>query len=643
MAGINVTIGGAATIGSSCTVTVTEQYGSYDTYTLEYLNTSGTYVTIASNKKLTSPTTTWTPPTALCANATADSELVWITFRVSLFAASGGGATSQTARDTAKLPASALPTVSSVTTSDTNGYLAKYGGYVQGKSQLQTVVNGSGIYSSTIQGYSTTFDSTTKTTKTSTFTPNIAGTRTISAKVTDSRGRTSNAKTSNITVLAYAAPKVTSLQADRCDSEGNADSSGAYIKVVVNGSVSSLNSKNTKTERFRYKTSTSSTWSSWQTSGTIFAANVDYAYDIQAQVVDDFATTSQTTQVPGTFVLVDYGGMTGVEGTGLAFGGAATKANTFLNYLDLEAHGEVKVIDSNRGYADIVLGTNNYKNSFIRAYDNGTIYGHDMLIQSGAGMIIGAGEYPTNRYALGNIKDTENMYLGADGNVFVETNANTVGNRSTFQFGNNSFLLKTPLFDMSKADNGVSATVYPSTVEIQDSGGRRMLRMEGIVNPTGSVGSAWYLRNFDTSGAQVAQKGIRLFLSKAGALTYQFDDVANARSALGFSVSSTAPATTNSTGFELSGMTARKYGQIVQMLFQVKTTNALTANTNYTVANITPAGYRPAIEAEVIPRAAGSLFRGYIQTGGNITIRPNVAIAAGSTVYCWAMYIAATF
>lgn len=338
------------------------------------------------------------------------------------------------------VPSSVVPTAT-VATSDTTGYLTKYGGYVKGKSKLQVKVAGTGIQGSTISSYQATYDGTSLTGATTTFTPNVAGSRTVTGQVTDTRGRVGT-KTATITVLDYANPTISNLQADRCDSEGNADTSGAYIKVVVNGSVSSLNSKNTKTERFRYKTSTSSTWSSWQTSGTIFAANVDYAYDIQAQVVDDFATTSQTTQVPGTFVLVDYGGMTGVEGTGLAFGGAATKANTFLNYLDLEAHGEVKVIDSNRGYADIVLGTNNYKNSFIRAYDNGTTYGHEMLIQSGAGMIIGAGEYPTNRYGLGDIKDQERLYLGSDNQVFIETNANTIANRKTFTFTNaGDFLL----------------------------------------------------------------------------------------------------------------------------------------------------------------------------------------------------------
>ena len=63
---------------------------------------------------------------------------------------------------------------------------------------------------------------------------------------------------------------------------------------------------------------------------------------------------------------------------------------------------------------------------------NGTV----VRLQGGGLMLVGGGEYPNNRYNLADLTDgTENLYLGADGTVYVETNANTIANRKTFTFG----------------------------------------------------------------------------------------------------------------------------------------------------------------------------------------------------------------
>jgi hypothetical protein len=59
-------------------------------------------------------------------------------------------------------------------------------------------------------------------------------------------------------------------------------------------------------------------------------------------------------------------------------------------------------------------------------------------------MIIGGGEYPSNFYAATKSNETtypdywsdtgEHMYVGADNNVIIHTNANTIGNRKAFVF-----------------------------------------------------------------------------------------------------------------------------------------------------------------------------------------------------------------
>lgn len=87
--------------------------------------------------------------------------------------------------------------------------------------------------------------------------------------------------------------------------------------------------------------------------------------------------------------------------------------------------------------------------------------------------------------------------------------------------------------DASKADNNLSTTLWPTISSINDSEDRIMARFESMIEPNGNIGAQMYCRNYNTSGEQVAQKGIRLTMNKAGNLTYGIDDAANFRSAIG--------------------------------------------------------------------------------------------------------------
>ena len=88
-------------------------------------------------------------------------------------------------------------------------------------------------------------------------------------------------------------------------------------------------------------------------------------------------------------------------------------------------------------------------------------------------------------------------------------------------------------FDLSKSNNGVASTQYPTTFCIEDSAGRIATRIEGAVSSNGNMASYWYVRNYNTSGTQVAQKGIQMTMNKSGTLTYTVSDPANFRSAIG--------------------------------------------------------------------------------------------------------------
>ena len=93
--------------------------------------------------------------------------------------------------------------------------------------------------------------------------------------------------------------------------------------------------------------------------------------------------------------------------------------------------------------------------------------------------------------------------------------------------------------DATLADNGVSSKIYPTTFNILDKNQRILNRLETILEDEGVITSYWYVRNYDTNGNQVAQKGISMSVNKAGSLSYKVDDATNFRSALGLGAAST--------------------------------------------------------------------------------------------------------
>lgn len=87
-----------------------------------------------------------------------------------------------------------------------------------------------------------------------------------------------------------------------------------------------------------------------------------------------------------------------------------------------------------------------------------------------------------------------------------------------------SLYLKNTNVDASQTNNGVSSIQYPTSFHILDNEDRTLARMEAVINPNGNIGSYWYVRNYNTSGGQVAQKGIAMHMNKSGALSYSVSD-----------------------------------------------------------------------------------------------------------------------
>lgn len=313
---------GNGTLGTAQTLTVTRQSTSF-THTITYTcgSATGTICSKSSNTSIS-----FTPPITL-ANQNTVGTSVSITYTITTY----NGSTSvgsNTYTKSCSIPASVKPSCS-ITVSDPTGYLTTYGSYIKGLSKISVSVSTTTSYGSAIASYKTTANGSTYTS--SSFTTGViasTGTLTISATVTDKRGRTSDVVSKSITAINYSKPNVSKLTVSRCNSDGSANQQGAYVKVTFSASVTSLNSKNGATYAIQYKKTSVSSYGSAVTlssytnnysvsNGTyIFAAETDASYDVKINAKDNFSTSSRTTSVSTAFTLLHFS----AGGTGLAIG-----------------------------------------------------------------------------------------------------------------------------------------------------------------------------------------------------------------------------------------------------------------------------------------------------------------------------------
>lgn len=421
------------TLETAQTLTITEADSSF-THRLVYsCGDSSGYILGSSSSQSTSNSVSWTPPLSLAANNTTGTS-VSIRFRLYTYTSGGTLIGDNLYTKIFTIPASVKPSVS-FTVADSTGYLSTYGGYVQSKSKFQIAVTASGSQGSTISAYKTTADGKTYTdAKVTTAVIANSGTLSISVTVTDSRGRTATANKS-VTVLAYAAPKITALSAYRSDSSGNSSSSGAYLTVKFSTAITSLGSKNTATYAVKYKkasapTYTTVTASSYTgnyavTNGVyVFAAETASSYDIQLVATDAFGSVPRTVAGPSVKKLISIGKSL----FGLAFGKACELANTLdiaLNVLlrnNLTMKNDVSIQSENASGAnrtlmtldasnDLAIGYSGYSNSEGRS----VLYGNDVVIRT-----------------QNNVNINKNLLVGGTN---ITTALNNRVQKVSFQFG----------------------------------------------------------------------------------------------------------------------------------------------------------------------------------------------------------------
>lgn len=227
---------------------------------------------------------------------------------------------------TVTVPASVVPTISSVAVADTTTHLATFGNMVQSKSKPKFTITAAGALGSTITAYKTVFEGKTLSGATPTAGV-ITGSGSVSAKitVTDSRGRTAST-TKTWTVVAYTAPKIISFQGFRCLADGTENYEGTHLSAAINFSISQVNGKNTAAYTLEYKLQSATTWTNL-TSGAVYALNdtivsasgifgVDNSFDVRLSVTDSFGTVRSTFEIPTAFTLLDFN----ASGRALAFG-----------------------------------------------------------------------------------------------------------------------------------------------------------------------------------------------------------------------------------------------------------------------------------------------------------------------------------
>lgn len=312
------------------------------THTVRYAfgNLTGTCIDAETGKAATAVTTgfRWTIPASfmeLLPTVTSGSGTIYVdTYNGSTFVGT------KYCGFTATVPASVKPSAS-IQVLDNTGINDIYGNLVKGLSKLYVKTTGAQAYKSPIKSYAVNANGVRYTAaEIVTGVLTKAGTTTVSATVTDGRGRTSAAASASFTVLDYTTPTVTKLSVVRCNEDGTANKRGAFCKVTFSAVITSLNSKNTAIYYLRYKKTTATDYTQVTMSAQtgkyavtnysyIFAAATGSSYDVEIRAVDRHATGARSAKCPTASSVFSWRGFrtsSGVE-DGAGIGRVPDRAN----------------------------------------------------------------------------------------------------------------------------------------------------------------------------------------------------------------------------------------------------------------------------------------------------------------------------
>ena len=245
-----------------------------------------------------------------------------------------------------KLPDSYVPTASlSIEDAMENKPEVLKDLWIKNKSEVKGTITAEGVKGSTIKSYLSSISGFSQPYNTNPFTTQpltIAGSRTISSTITDSRDRKKTI-TQTINVIDYTKPTFASLVVKRCLQDGTLSESGTYAKVICKYSISPINNLNTMSLNVKLNngsivniplTSYSGEVSKVAFSG-ISQAN---SYTITATLTDLFGNVSQEFLLGVAYKTVSKR----AGGKGITFGAVATE-DGFHNYMPSWFYKDVQV------------------------------------------------------------------------------------------------------------------------------------------------------------------------------------------------------------------------------------------------------------------------------------------------------------
>lgn len=333
---------GSVTLGSAATIFISPASSSFR-HTFRAQFGSRPQTTIIS---LTSATSvSWTPSLEE-ANAAPNATSVAGTLYCDTYSGStllGTCAISVSAA----IPSIVVPTATYSMTEAVSGIASQFDAYIQGYSKLAVLITASGAYGSTISSVTTTVNGTKYTTASFTTAElQSSGSQTMRIVVKDSRNRTAT-YTVNYSVTAYASPKLTNVSTYRCNSNGAASHTGAYISVTLTGQVTSLNSLNSASFVVGYKLKTASSYTNADIGSGGYTINGTYivggslsnqvAYDIRVGATDYFSTTYAYSDIATADTILSIRN----NGLGMAIG-KVSEANKFEVGWQAQFHEDVQ-------------------------------------------------------------------------------------------------------------------------------------------------------------------------------------------------------------------------------------------------------------------------------------------------------------
>ena len=202
------------TLGSAFSINISRKSGLF-THSLWYTFGTKTWQGIGNS---IATSTSFTPPLSLCSeipNATSGS----MTVILRTYYGSTQIGSDQYTYYTMNVPSSIVPSFSDITCSENENHVAQnIGAYVQNKTKLNlAIIGASGTYGSTIKSYKITVAGQTINAASGTTSAiTLSGNQTITAVITDSRGRTAS-RSKTISLLTYTNPMISEVNVDRTD------------------------------------------------------------------------------------------------------------------------------------------------------------------------------------------------------------------------------------------------------------------------------------------------------------------------------------------------------------------------------------------------------------------------------------------